>query len=243
MINSSAPRTEPVVTISILAFDEKTGAYGGAATTGSLCVGGWVLRGDPESGMSASQGSLPSTMWGQDVLTLMRGGTGAGEAVQQITSADTGRAERQLAALDPEGGTGHFTGANSIPVADARTAPHVVVSGNLLASAGVLDACLDGFLNATGPFDTRLLAALDAAARAGGDSRGLLSAALLVVSRAQPPMTLRIDHSETPLADLRSLHRRATSGLYGDWVTYVPTLDDPQRSVPFTATKDPVTPR
>ena len=41
------------MTISILAFDAKTGTYGGAATTGSLCVGGWVLRGDPESGLSA----------------------------------------------------------------------------------------------------------------------------------------------------------------------------------------------
>lgn len=231
------------MTISILAFDEKTGAYGGAATTGSLCVGGWVLRGDAESGLSASQGSLPSTMWGNDVLTLMRSGTNAAKAVAQVTSADTGRAERQLAALDPQGQTGHFTGANSITVADARTAPHVVVTGNLLASHYVLDACLDGFLAATGPLDTRLMTALEAADTAGGDSRGLLSAALLVVSRTQPPMTLRIDHSETPLADLRDLHRRATTGLYGDWVRHVPTLDDPHRSVPFTATTDPVTPR
>lgn len=231
------------MTISILAFDEKTGAYGGAATTGSLCVGGWVLRGDPESGLSASQGSLPSTMWGTDVLALMRGGTPAAEAVHQITSADSGRAERQLAALDPRGTSGHFTGTNSIPVADARSAPNVVVTGNLLASSAVLEACLSGFLNTTGSLDTRLMAALDAAASEGGDSRGLLSAALLVVSRDRPPMTLRIDHSQTPLADLRALHGRATSGLYGDWVTHVPTLDDPQRSVPFVATKDPVTPQ
>lgn len=231
------------MTISILAFDEKTGAYGGAATTGSLCVGGWVLRGEAESGLSASQGSLPSTMWGSDVLDLMRGGTPAADAVDQITKADSGRAERQLAALDPLGNTGHFTGANSIAVADVRTVDHVVVTGNLLASTDVLDACLDGFLTATGSLDTRLLDALDAASRAGGDSRGLLSAALLVVSRAQPPMTLRVDYSETPLTDLRALHSRATSGLYGDWVRHVPTLDDPQRSVPFTATKDPVTPQ
>lgn len=243
MINSSLTKTEPPVTISILAFDEKTGAYGGAATTGSLCVGGWVLRGDPESGMSASQGSLPSTMWGTDVLTLMRGGMAAPDAVAQVTLADEGRAERQLAALDRTGNTGHFTGANSIAVADARSSDHVIVTGNLLASTDVLDACLAGFLAATGPLDTRLLGALDAASRAGGDSRGLLSAALLIVRRSDPPMTLRVDYSKTPLTDLRALHNRATSGLYGDWVRHVPTLDDPQRSVPFLATKDPVTPQ
>ncbi len=158
--------------------------------------------------------------------------------------ADKGRAERQLAALDLEGGTGHFTGEASIDVADARVAQNVVVTGNLLTSAGVLDACLDGYLAADGPLAERLLKAIEAAAKAGGDSRGLLSAALLVVSRAAPPITLRVDYSQTPLADLAALHRRATSGLYGDWVRHVPTLDDPERNAPFRETREPpVTPQ
>lgn len=231
------------MTISILAFDEKTGAYGGAATTGSLCVGGWVLRGDAESGLSASQGSLPSTMWGAEVLARMRGGETAAEAVAAVTQADRGRAERQLAALDPSGGTGHFTGANSLAAANARCAPSVVVTGNLLASEAVLDACLEGYLAAAGAVSARLLRALEAAAQAGGDSRGLMSAALLVVSRDTAPLTLRVDYSKTPLADLAALHARATSGLYADWVAHVPTLDDPERCAPFGATKDPVTPQ
>jgi uncharacterized Ntn-hydrolase superfamily protein len=109
----------------------------------------------------------------------------------------------------------------------------VIVAGNLLSSEAVLDACLAGYLDATGAFDARLLAALDAAAAAGGDSRGLLSAALLVVRRDAAPLTLRIDHSDTPLADLRALHGRATTGLYAEWAALVPTLDDPQRSEPF----------
>ena len=231
------------MTISILAFDEITGTYGGAATTGSLCVGGWVLRGDAESGLSASQGSLPSTMWGTGVLDLMRGGQTAADAVRQITLADSGRAERQLAALDLDGSTGHFTGAKSIEVADARTERHVVVAGNLLASDAVLDACLTGFLESSEPFEQRLLTALRSASKAGGDSRGLLSAALLVVGRHVPPLTLRIDYSQTPLADLAALHQRATSGLYADWTTHVPTLDEPERAEPFLAPHEPVTPQ
>ena len=43
------------MTFSILAQDPETGAIGGAAATGSLCVGGWVLRGDLDAGMSAKQ--------------------------------------------------------------------------------------------------------------------------------------------------------------------------------------------
>ena len=212
--------------------------------TGSLCVGGWVLRGDVESGMSASQGSSPSTMWGEDVLTRMRTGLTAAQAVAGVTSADAGRAERQLAALDPAGGIGYFTGFNSIATAGGRSAKHVVVTGNLLASEMVLDACLDGFLAAEGGLDLRLLQAIATAAKAGGDSRGLLSAALLVVSRSAPPLSLRVDYSETPLADLVALHRRTKTGLYADWLRHVPTLDDPDRAEPFPETKDtPVTPQ
>ena len=221
------------MTISILAFDEKTGIYGGAAATGSLCVGGWVLRGDPESGLSASQGSLPSTMWGNDVLVLMQRGETADTAVRRIVEADAGRDERQLSALDPKGGTGSFTGANSIATAGIRVARSVVVAGNLLTSDHVLDACLDGFRAADGTLDVRLLKALDAAASAGGDTRGLLSAALLVVGRNQPPLSLRIDYSETPLDALADLHRRATSGDYARWTGHVPTLHEPERATPF----------
>lgn len=226
------------MTISILAYDEKSGRYGGAATTGSLCVGGWVLRGDAESGMSASQGSLPSTMWGTHTLELMKAGASAQEAVDHVTGADTGRGQRQLATLDPQGRTASFTGNDSIPAAGARLADKVIVTGNLLSSEDVLQAMLDGFLAAEGAFDLRLLAALDAAAAAGGDSRGLLSAALLIVGRDMAPLTLRIDHSETPLADLRVLHGRATQGSYAEWAVMVPTLNDPERARPYGAKTD-----
>lgn len=221
------------MTISILAFDEETGTYGGAAATGSLCVGGWVLRGDSESGMSASQGSLPSTFWGSEVLRLMKGGASADAAVASVVEADAGRHERQLAALDPTGQTGGFTGAQSIAAAGTRKARHAIVAGNLLASEAVLDACLDGFLSGKGGLDSRLLQALHAAEAAGGDSRGLQSAALLLVASHRAPMTLRIDHAETPLDALADLHRRATTGLYADWLRHVPTPDDPERAIPF----------
>ncbi|WP_417210481.1 DUF1028 domain-containing protein [Antarctobacter sp.] len=226
------------MTISILAHDEKSGHYGGAATTGSLCVGGWVLRGDAESGMSAAQGSLPSTLWGTDTLALMKAGSAAQAAVDQVTGADSGRGQRQLATLDPRGGVGHFTGADSIAVAGARQSGSVIVTGNLLSSEAVLDAALEGYLSAEGPLDLRLMAALDAAFAAGGDSRGLLSAALLIVGRDMAPRTLRIDYSPTPLADLRALHTRATTGDYADWAVLVPTLDDPVRATPYGAKTD-----
>lgn len=223
------------MTISILAFDEKTGTYGGAATTGSLCVGGWVLRGGVESGLSASQGSLPSTMWGEGVLALMRSGLDAETAVTRTVEKDAGRDERQLSALDPSGGTGAFTGANSIAAAGTRTARHVIVAGNLLFSENVLNACLEGFMTAQGTIDERLMMALDSAALAGGDSRGLQSAALLVVSRNRPPLSLRVDYSVAPLDQLAELHDRATTGDYARWTEHVPTHEEPERATPFNS--------
>ena len=38
------------MTFSILARNPETGEIGGAAATGNLCVGGWVLRGDIKKG-------------------------------------------------------------------------------------------------------------------------------------------------------------------------------------------------
>lgn len=218
------------MTISILALDEKTGAYGGAAATGSLCVGGWVLRGHAESGMSASQGTAPSTLWGEEVLGRMKGGASADRAVAGLVAEDAGAAHRQLAALDLRGGVAAHTGSDSIPSAGARMGPGVVVAGNMLRSGAVLDAALEGYATATGAFADRLVAALRAAEAAGGDSRGLQSAALLVVSRTEPPLTLRIDRSDDPVTALTDLHRAVRTPPYADWLTVVPVLDDPYRA-------------
>ena len=196
------------------------------------------MRGDAESGLSASQGSLPSTIWGTEVLSAMKVGRSAEEAIDGVVSTDAGRGHRQLAAIDPTGGVAAFTGEDSIPKAGSRGGPHVIVAGNLLKSASVIDACFDSFAAASGGLGERLMTALDAAAFAGGDSRGLMSAALLIVSRSRAPLSLRIDKSATPLADLRALHEAATSGAYADWTALVPTLDAPERATPYREKAD-----
>lgn len=217
------------MTYSILARDAKTGILGGAAATGSLCVGGWVLRGAAGVGMSASQGTAPSTLWGEGVLALMREGETAENAVATVVSPDEGRDFRQLSALDVRGGTGAFTGAHSVPAAGARQGDGLVVAGNLLTGEEVLDAARDAYLASTLPFAERLLAALDAGAAAGSDSRGLQSAALLVVSPDAAPLTLRVDLSDAPLAALRALYERSQSQPYAGWCDVVPVLNDPHR--------------
>lgn len=218
------------MTFSILARDAKTGILGGAAATGSLCVGGWVLRGAADAGLSASQGTAPSTLWGDGALDRMRGGETAESAVASMVSPDEGRDYRQLSALDLQGGTAAFTGAHSVPAAGSRSAPGVVVAGNLLAGEAVLESTLAAFLDHPGELAERLLAALFAGAAAGSDSRGLQSAALLVLGRDRAPLTLRVDMSDTPLDALRALYDRSQSQPYAGWCEVVPTLDNPHRA-------------
>lgn len=218
------------MTYSILARDPATGAIGGAAATGSLCVGGWVLRGDLSAGISASQGASPSTFWGDDVLTAMRNGADARSAVDEITQADTGRDYRQLSAVDLSGRSGAFTGAFNEPDKGIQAFPDGIAAGNMLAGPRVLTAMVAEFETAAGGLDNRLLAALRAADSAGGDYRGLLSAALLVLHADRPPLTLRIDyHPDDPVGALELLHQKATSGAYAEWRSQVPTLNDRER--------------
>ncbi len=217
------------MTYSILARDPATGHLGGAAATGSLCVGGWVLRGDARSGMSASQGASPSTFWGEDVLAAMREGLTAEQAVAQVTGRDPGREARQLSALDLSRTGAAFTGRENTPEMGSVAGANLIAAGNLLQSKAVLDAAADGFASAPGDLPDRLLAALRAGEAAGGDSRGLLSAALLVVGEDIPPLTLRVDFDERPIERLRALLDRSRQGDYARWLHTVPVLADPSR--------------
>ena len=218
------------MTFSILAYDEKTGTLGGAAATGNLCVGGWVLRGSLDSGLVASQGTSPSTLWRDQALELMAQGSSAESALDSVTLPDAGRAHRQIIALDHTGSTSGFTGAESVPWAGHQLASGFACAGNMIAGQFVLDAMRNAYATGTAQMADNLIATLDAAERAGGDSRGLQSAALLVLTPDAPPVDLRIDHHSSPLAALNNLLDRVRERSYADWLDEVPVQSDPARA-------------
>lgn len=218
------------MTFSILTFDSKTGVFAAAAATGSLCVGGWVLRGDIESGLVASQGTAPSTFWRDDVLRAMYQGQSARQAVEAVTASDPGRGHRQLIALDRQGGTHGFTGEDSVAFASQITEPGLAVAGNMLEGSEVLAAMKATAQADEGPVDHRMLQVLKAARQAGGDSRGLMSAALLVLAPDHPPLDLRIDCSDDPISELEALWRRSRQSPYFSWLSEVPVLKDKARA-------------
>ena len=76
------------ITYSVLARDSQTGTIGGVATTGSYCVGGWVLRGDVKIGMSASQGASASTILGDQMIAQMNIGENPDSIIKAIQEKD-----------------------------------------------------------------------------------------------------------------------------------------------------------
>ena len=133
------------MTFSLLAYEPEEGTFYGASATGTLCVGGWVLRGDSRVGLTASQGADPSTLWGEDILKLMIEGYQPEDALDKITQADKGREHRQVAVIGNRGVGAVFSGMNNLPIVDSIVEDNCVLSGNILQSNKVLSKMREAY--------------------------------------------------------------------------------------------------
>jgi uncharacterized Ntn-hydrolase superfamily protein len=202
-----------VATYSIVACDLETGQWGVAVQSKFLGVGAIVPWAEPNVGAIATQ-AFANPRYGPDGLALLREGLSAEETVERLTSADDGRAERQLGIVDGEGRSASFTGGDCNEWAGGRTGANYAAQGNILVSEATVDALAETFEASAGNMlSTRLLDCLDAAQAAGGDSRGQQSAALLVVQRdagyaalSDSLVDLRVEDHERPLEELRRLY-------------------------------------
>lgn len=221
------------MTFSILALDKASGAIGSATATGNLAVGAWVLRAAARVGAVATQGFSVSSLWGDEAMARLAGGASAEETVDALTGSDPGRDHRQLAVLDARGGVAAWTGTSNTDAKGHIFGVDYVIAGNWLSGEAVLSAMERGYGTINGSarddFGARLLAALEAGAEAGSDSRGTFSAAIRIVRPDRSPLDLRVDYDDDPLVRLRALYEMATNPPYSEWAKQVPTLDDPHR--------------
>ncbi len=196
------------MTFSIVAIDRATGDIGVAVASKFLAVGSVVPWAAAGVGGIATQ-ALANVRYGPDGLAALTAGRTAEQVVAALTEADPGAAERQLGVVDVRGNGATYTGDGCLPWAGGRTGPGYAAQGNILAGAHVVDALAASFESATGLLPDRLLAALLAADRAGGDRRGRQSAALLVVRTAggynegdDRWIDLRVDDHADPVPEL-----------------------------------------
>lgn len=220
------------MTYSVLALDRETGAIGGAAATGNLAVGAWVLHAAARTGAVATQGMSVSSLWGDEGLARLARGECPGDVVARLTHSDPGREHRQLAVMDAEGRSAAWTGGCNKEHKGHIVGAGCVFAGNWLSTRAVLSEMERAYREAVpahGDFGRRLLAVLDAAVAAGSDARGTFSAAMRIVHPCRPPLDLRVDYDDDPPARLRALYDMATCPPYSAWVGQVPTLEDPYR--------------
>ena len=201
------------MTFSIVARSDDGLSWGVAVASKFLAVGAAVPAAAAGVGAVATQ-SFANVSYKPRALTLLSAGLSAQAAVDALTGADDGRDQRQLGIVDVNGRSATFTGPECNPWAGGVAIDNVAAQGNILTGPEVVDSMVAAFEAAphTLPLARRLIAALAAGDRAGGDKRGRQSAALFVVSAGagyggfdDVQVDLRSDDHATPIRELERL--------------------------------------
>jgi uncharacterized Ntn-hydrolase superfamily protein len=196
------------VTYSIVARDPATGELGVAVQSHWFSAGGVVTWARPGIGAVATQANAEAG-YGPQLLDLLVAGVPAEQALATLVANDPAGDSRQVAVVDGAGRVAAHTGSACMAYAGHATGAGVSCQANIMATERVWPAMLETFTAASGSLTGRLLDALDAAEREGGDLRGRQSAAILVVAPDAEPwqtvVSLRVEDHPDPLPELRRL--------------------------------------
>jgi len=200
------------MTYSIVGYDPEEKEWGIAVQSKFLGVGSVVPFAKAGVGAVATQ-SYANTSYGPHALQLMEEGKTAEEALDIITKDDPERPLRQVGLIDAGGNPATFTGEGCYDWAGGLTGKHFAAQGNILVDENTVKAMAETFESTTGSLAERLLHALDAGQDAGGDSRGMQSAALLVVKENggyggfnDRYIDLRVDDHPSPIKELKRIY-------------------------------------
>ena len=207
-------------TFSILGYDPETGEVGGAVQSRVFSVGNGVLWAEADTGIVATQ-AIVDVSYGPKGLSLLRAGMKPEAIIKSIWDSDPDpgyrgqawpKAGRQFAVMDAKGNYAAFTGPQATAWAGHKGGKFCTAQGNILAGEGVVNGMVEAFEKTTGHLSLRLMAALDAGQAAGGDKRGMQSAALLIVKKNagvwlnnDVVLRLQVDDSPEPLKELRRI--------------------------------------
>ena len=209
---------DPVATFSILGYDPETGEVGGAVQSRVFAVGNGVLWAEANVGVVATQ-AIVDVSYGPQGLALLRAGMRPDAIVRAIWDSDPDpRPEdwtkhgRQFAVMDAKGNYAAFTGPKASTWAGHKGGKFCTAQGNILAGEAVVTNMVSAFEKTTGHLSFKLMAALDAGQAAGGDTRGMQSAAMLIVKKDggvwlhnDTVVRLQVDDNPEPLKEMRRL--------------------------------------
>jgi uncharacterized Ntn-hydrolase superfamily protein len=214
----------PVATFSILGYDPATGEVGGAVQSRVFSVGNGVLWAEAGVGVAATQ-AIVDVSYGPQAIALLRQGVKPADVVKRVWESDPDprpvdwtKFGRQFAVIDAQGNVAAYTGPKATEWAGDKQGKFCTAQGNILASAEVVNAMVSAFETTEGHLSLRLLAALEAGQLAGGDKRGMQSAAMVIVKKDagvwlhnDVVLRLQVDDSPEPIKGLRRLVEKAAS--------------------------------
>ncbi len=200
-----------MATFSLAGFDPETGELGIAVQSKFLAAGAIVPHIKAGVGAVATQ-ALANPAYGPRGLELLERGLSPQETVEQLIQEDKDSDQRQVGIIDASGCSATFTGENCLDWAGGIAGENFAAQGNILVNRETVTALAETFQEKQGRLADRLLAALEAADRAGGDRRGKQSASLLVYKEkggygglTDKYIDLRVDDHSEPIARLNEL--------------------------------------
>jgi len=199
------------MTFSIVAYDPEAEAWGVAVASKFLAAAAVVSWAQAGAGAVATQ-AFAKVSFGRDGLALMAQGLSVEETLARLLAADPEAEHRQVGLVDAQGGAAAHTGAECFDYAGHYVGEGFTCQGNILVGRHVIEAMAEAYQNTSGALADRLMAALYAGDRAGGDKRGRQSAGILVVKAGggyggdnDRMLDLRVDDHDDPVVRLREL--------------------------------------
>lgn len=201
------------MTFSIVARCARTGQFGVAISSSSPAVAARCAHVRAQVGAVASQ-NITDPALGPLILDLLAEGMTARQALAAVSEVRAHIDFRQLLVVDQNGQTAIHSGTRVLGLWNEAAGKDCAAGGNLLADASVPETMVAAFETAKGHLGERLMRALEAGLKAGGEAGPVHSAGLKVADRLSWPLIdLRIDWSDDPIGMLRSA-----------WDTYAPQM-------------------
>lgn len=208
------------MTFSIAARCPKSGQFGIAISSSSMAVAARCAFVRAKVGAVATQ-NITDPRLGPRGLDLMAAGKGARGALDVIKGEHGNIRYRQLMLVDAQGGVALHSGDKTLGTYATAEGRGVGAAGNLLADTEVPKAMVAAFEAAAAEeLGERLLRAMKAGLKAGGEAGPVHSAGMLIAeAEAWPIADLRVDWTEgDPIAELDAIWQ-SWRGQMRDYVT------------------------
>jgi len=196
---SDRPEFGITATFSIVAVDPETGICGAAVASKYPAVGKVVPYVRAGAGAFCTQ-HWHNPKWGEKALDLLADGKPPEEVLTELLRDDPQREQRQLGIIDIKGRAANRNPSGAEKSSEywgAMTGKFYACQGNTLAGREVITAMGRAYEETRGSVADRLMAALVAGDRAGGDHRGRLAAGIRVAKPGVKGYWLELDVDES----------------------------------------------